>query len=281
MAQNEKIPRLREEKRKKAANKPLLLLVFIFFMVVLLVLFFRSSISKLQSISVTGNQYATRDEIIKNSGLSFNMQFLFIDKNKVADSILKTNPAVQSVDIIKSFPGKIELHIKEKPLVALLMDKAGRLYPVTSTGSILQNHPVNETAVDKPIIRNWTGPAQLPVLAVQLGKTGPAVSQQISEISNSPQDSQRLILFMKDGFEVHTTLAKFADYMAWYPSFVQSLKQEGKTEGIINLSEVKWFEPYPQPPDAKQSDATKSDTQQTDSGQSTQKKSDKSKTASP
>jgi cell division protein FtsQ len=276
MAHNEKIPHLREERRKKAANKPLLLLVFIFFIVVLLVLFFRSSISKLQSVSVTGNQYTTTDEIIKDSGLSFNMQFLFIDKARVAGSILQTNPAVQSVDVIKSFPGKIELDIKEKPRVALLMDKTGRLYPVTSTGSVLLNHPVTENAVDKPIIRNWTNPAQLSQMAAQLYKTQPAVSQMISEISNSPQDTQRLILFMKDGFEVHTALPKFADYMVWYPSFVQSLKQEGKTEGIINLSEVKWFEPYPQQPNSKQSNNKQSDT-----WQPAQKQSDKSKTAGP
>ncbi|WP_027414497.1 cell division protein FtsQ/DivIB [Aneurinibacillus terranovensis] len=250
MAQIEKIPHLREEKRKKNTNRALLTLLFLFFIVMLLILFFRSSISKLQEITVTGNQYVTKEEVIKNSGLAYQMQFLFIDKEKVAKSILAALPAIEKVDVSKQFPGKVELLVKERRQVALIMEKDGHLYPITDNGVELKGRQIFAEMGDKPIVRSWDQPALLPQLAEELTKVNPAVDQLISEIRLASQKDEmgRLVLYMKDGYEVHTTLQNFSQYMEWYPSFVESLKKEGKTEGIINLSEVKYFEPYPQQP---------------------------------
>jgi cell division protein FtsQ len=250
MANVEKIPRLRKETRKKKANRQLLMLMLLFFLVVLAVLFFQSSISRVQDISVTGANLVPADEVIKQSRLTFDMQYLFVNREKVEESILAGLPAIESVDVRKTFPGKIELAVKERPRVALLMDNRGATYPVTNNGIVLKQYPSGDGSVDKPIIRQWKQAQLLPKFAQELYKLDPGIRQQISEIQHQPEQDnpERLVLFMKDGFEVHTTIQNFADNMAWYPSFVQSLKQEGKTEGIINLSEVKWFAPYKQQP---------------------------------
>ncbi|GEN32735.1 MULTISPECIES: cell division protein FtsQ/DivIB [Aneurinibacillus] len=248
MANIEKIPRLRKENRKKRTNRQLLVLMMLFFLVLLVVLFFQSSISRVQDISVTGTQLVSADEVIKQSHLTFDMQYLLVNKEKVKNSIVTALPAIESVDVRKTFPGKIELAVKERPRVALFMDGQGALYPVTNKGGILKQYPIGDGTVDKPIIRRWQTENLLPKFAAELDKLDPGIRQQISEIQHESDKNnpERLILFMKDGFEVHTTIQNFADNMAWYPSFVQSLKQEGKTEGIINLSEVKWFAPYKQ-----------------------------------
>jgi cell division protein FtsQ len=246
MANTQKIPHLRKEKRKKKANRQLLGLALLFFVILLVVLFFQSSISRVQDISVKGVEIVPAEEVIKESHLVFDMQYLFVNKEKVAASIMATIPAIESVDVRKSFPGKIELVVKERPRVALFMNTRGQLYPVTNTGVVLTQYPGGEGAVDKPIIRLWQNEQLLPKFTEQLYKMEPSIREQISEIRHEPMGNnpERLVLFMKDGFEVHTVISNFADNMAWYPSFVQSLKKEGKTEGIINLSEVKWFEPY-------------------------------------
>ncbi|MED0674719.1 MULTISPECIES: cell division protein FtsQ/DivIB [Aneurinibacillus] len=248
MANIEKIPRLRKENRKKRTNRQLLILLLLFFLVLLLVLFFQSSISRVQDISVTGAQLVSPGEVIKQSHLHFDMQYLLVNKEKVATSIVSAIPAIESVEVRKTFPGKIELVVKERPRVAFLMNNRGELYPVTNKGVVLRQYPSSDEMVDKPIIRLWKTEQLLPEFAEQLDKLDPGIRRQISEIRHEPtkNNPDRLILFMKDGFEVHTVIQDFADNMAWYPSFVQSLKREGKTEGIINLSEVKWFEPYKQ-----------------------------------
>lgn len=248
MAKLEKVPQLRQEKRKKNTNRQLLILTLLFFLVVLLVLFFRSSMSRVQDISVTGTKIVKADEVVTQSQVRLDMQYLFVDKEKVAASIIESIPAIESVSVEKSFPGKIRITVKEKPRVALWMDGRGTLYPVTAKGDILKEYANSGETMDKPIIRQWQTEALLPVFAAELSKMDQGVKQQISEIRHQPaaSDPQKIILFMKDGYEVHTTVADFARNMSWYPSFVQSLKQEGRTEGIINLSEVKWFEPYQQ-----------------------------------
>lgn len=248
MAKLEKVPHLRQEKRKKNTNRQLLGLMLLFFLVVLLVLFFRSSMSRVQDISVTGTEIVKADEVVQQSQIKLNMQYLFVDTDKVAASIKNSIPAIDIVRVEKSFPGKVRIIVKEKPRVALWMDGRGTLYPVTAMGDILKEYANPSDSVDKPIIRQWQAAALLPKFAAELAKMDQGIRQQISEISHQPSasDPERIILFMKDGYEVHTTVTDFARNMAWYPSFVQSLKREGRVEGIINLSEVKWFEPYKQ-----------------------------------
>ncbi|WP_047151555.1 cell division protein FtsQ/DivIB [Aneurinibacillus tyrosinisolvens] len=248
MAKIEKIPRLREEKRKKNTNRQILVLVLLFFVVLLVILFFQSSISRVQDITVTGVKYVSDDEVIKQSHVTFDMQFLFINSEQVAASIVSSIPAVESVEVKKHFPGKVELRVKERPRVALLMNPRGELFPVTNNGFVLKEYPVKENEMDKPIIRTWRDEGLLPEFAQELTKLDSNTKSLISEIHHQPEanNPKRLVLFMKDGFEVHSTITNFAENMAWYPSFVQTLKREGKTEGIINMSEVKWFEPYRQ-----------------------------------
>lgn len=250
MANIEKIPHLRKENRKKKANRQLLILMLLFFTVLLIVLFFQSSISRVQDISVTGAKLVPPEEVIKYSQLTFDMQYLFVNKQNVEQSIIAALPAIESVDVRKKFPGKVELVVTERPRVALLMNSQGAMYPITDKGGVLKQYPSGDGTVDKPIIRRWGTEQLLPRFAGELNKLDPGIRQQISEIRHEPtkNNPENLVLFMKDGFEVHTTIQNFASNMAWYPSFVQSLKQEGKTEGIINLSEVKWFAPYKQQP---------------------------------
>ena len=70
----------------------------------------------------------------------------------------------------------------------------------------------------------------------------------ISEIEPAGNDDPlRLKLYMRDGFEVQTSIRNFAKNMEWYPSFVANLKKEGNHEGIIMLLDGKWFVPYGEP----------------------------------
>lgn len=101
MANIEKIPRLRQENRKKKTNRQLLILMLLFFTVLLVVLFFQSSISRVQDISVTGAKLVPSEEVIKHSQLTFDMQYLFVNKQNVEHSIIAALPAIESVDVRK------------------------------------------------------------------------------------------------------------------------------------------------------------------------------------
>ena len=93
----------------------------------------------------------------------------------------------------------------------------------------LENRLWNDRVIDRPILRNWKDTAQFTQLGEELKKMDSSIRNEISEIEPDVKetDPQRLILYMKDGYEVHTSLRHFAKNMAWYPPFVANLKQEG------------------------------------------------------
>lgn len=68
MASTQKVPRLRVVKKKKRMNRRIIFLLFLFFMSLLLILFIRSSLGNI-AIEVKGNQWVSKDEIVKNMGI--------------------------------------------------------------------------------------------------------------------------------------------------------------------------------------------------------------------
>jgi cell division protein FtsQ len=244
MASTQKVPRLRVVKKKKRLNRRLIFLLFLFFMSLLLILFIRSSFGNI-SVLVKGNQWVSNEEIIKNMGIKSGSLLLFVDGKEMEQRIRSSFPLIQNVTIQKKYPATLEVAIKEKNVVAYLQ-KDSKSYPVFENGTLLSSRALVEPIVDKPRLNSWTNLNLLPTFIKELNQLEPEVKSLISEIVYK-QDGTRpysLVLYMKEGYEVRTTVADFAKNMYWYPSFVKSLKQDGNNSGIIYLSEVKYFEPY-------------------------------------
>lgn len=244
MASTQKIPRLRVVKKKKRNNRRLLFLLFLFFMSLLLILFVRSSLGNI-SVITKGNYWVSDDEIINNLGIKSGSLLLFIDIKELEQRTLSSFPLIQTVTIQKKYPATLEVASKEKNVVAYL-EKDGKSYPVFENGTFLSSRSLIEPMGDKPRLNTWTDINILPTFIKELNQLEPGVRSLISEIVYKKDGTRpdSLILYMKEGYEVRTTVAEFAKNMSWYPSFVKSIKQEGNNRGIIYLSEVKYFEPY-------------------------------------
>ncbi len=244
MHQMEKVPQLKKV-RKKRGNKKLLWLLTLFFTILLVVLFLRSPLNQIHEIIINGNHLVTDNQILHTAGLELDMPYLGVDEDEVVEKIRQLS-AVSEVKIEKHFPGVIILQIKEHERVAFLLKDNGLLIPVLENGTTL---PLDEDwsgMIDRPIIRDNINSNRLKQLAAQLYQLDDRVLSRISEIGIDEQenDPDRLQLFMKDGFQVKTSITDFAENMSWYPSFVHYLNQEGKNAGIVTLLEGKWFVPY-------------------------------------
>jgi len=244
MASTQKVPRLRVVKKKKRMNRRIIFLLFLFFMSLLLILFIRSSLGNI-AIEVKGNQWVSKDEIVKNMGIKSGSLLIFINTEELEQRILSTIPIIQNIVIVKKYPATLEVEITEKNVAAYLQ-KDNKSYPVFENGTILYSRFLVEPSGDKPRLNSWTDLDRLPSFIQELNQLKPEVKSMISEIvyQKDGKYPNSLILYMKEGFEVRTRIDGFAKYMAWYPSFVKSLKQDGNTNGIIYLSEVKYFESY-------------------------------------
>lgn len=250
MNEMERVPTLSKEpkRKKKRSNRIILALGWIFFLGLSTMMFLRSPLSKVDLIEVTGVQLLDSSQIVQLSKVQKGDSFFTVNSSGIEQTI-RALPEVKEAQVTRHFPGNVSIQITEYEHVAFLMENEKKLIPILENGTRLEKRLWNDRVIDRPILRSWKDALQLPKLSEELKKLDKGLLNQISEIEPDVEadDPQRLILYMKDGFEVHTSIRHFAKNMAWYPSFVANLKQEGNRKGIIMLLDGKWFIPYVQP----------------------------------
>lgn len=239
----ERIPQVKQQRPKRRGNRKLLFLLVLFFLTVLIIVFIRSPYSKVQEIQVFGNDIYPAEEIIQQSGLRKDMQFLNVWESSVQSS-LKPLEGIKEVTITRSFPGVIQVHVTEQRRVAFWNGQDGSRYPLLENGYVLKKVNFSNRVVDRPLISSWSAPELLPNLAKALAKLSPAVLAEISDITLTPTvyDKQRVTLFMRDGNEVRSVVYKLDKMLNWYPAIVKELPKD--TKGVLSLFEQPWFVPY-------------------------------------
>ncbi len=222
------------EHRKKRAGK-LLFVLFLFFFAILIVLFFQSSYSKVQTIFVTGTERLMGQDIIAQSGIELGNQILLVRESNVRELLLN-NPLIKEVELEINFPGKITIHIEEYRTVAYYYHDQSKLYPVMENGYVLEQEI--EELINHPILTEWEQRELLPNFCNELSQLNVIVLQQISEVRLVPSetDPYKLILYMRDGFEVQTSIIQFAKHLKNYHYVVENL--DGKEPGVISLSDA-------------------------------------------
>lgn len=245
MGDMERVPALtKDHKKKKRGTRILLILGWTFLLGLSVLIFFRSPLSKIDSITIKGNEMVEETQIIEMAKIAKGESFFSVDPSEI-QSVLMTLPEMKEVSVHREFPGKVFIDIVEHRHVAFMLEPDNKIIPILENGMRLENRQWDDRVIDKPILRKWKDPALLSKLSEELIKLEPLVLHAISEIVPAvAEDPQRLILYMKDGYEVHTSVRHFAKNMSWYPSFVANLKQEGKDKGKIMLLDGKWFIPY-------------------------------------
>lgn len=223
---------LNHQKRKA---KKLLLFLFLFFFVILVVIFFQSSLSRIQVIQVFGTERLTDDEVIALSEIELGDQILLLRESTIKERLLQ-NPIIKDATLEINFPGNVNLHISEYETVAYLLNDQLQLQPVLANGYVF-DHAVEEV-IDHPIITKWDDLNLLPNMCSELLKLNALVLGQISEIRHIPTDNDpyKLVLYMRDGYEVQTSMIQFADHLKKYMYVVENLEEQAP--GVIYLNDA-------------------------------------------
>jgi len=242
-AYEERIPQVKQQRPRKRGNRKLVTLLVLFFLTVLIIVFIRSPYSKVQEIQVFGNDIYPAEQIVSQSGLQKDMQFLNVWESSVQKNLAPLT-GIKEVTVSRSFPGIIQLHVTEQKRVAFWNGQDGSRYPLLENGLVLRQVNFADRVVDRPLISSWSAPELLPNLAKSLSKLTPSVLGEISDITLTPTvyDKQRVTLFMRDGNEVRSVVYKLDKMLNWYPAIVKELPQGKK--GVLSLFEQPWFVPY-------------------------------------
>jgi cell division protein FtsQ len=236
----------RKKKRKEKNNLKWLLLGLIFFMLILLIVFFSSSLSRVQTITVNGEQLISEAEIIKASKILINDQYLFTFTDEIVANVKKLG-SIEDVRVIKKFPGVIQLEIKEYLPVAYILRVDGERDVVLANGKRLPAS--SEMLLDKPILSGFADAqmeSKLSQMTEALIKVDRIHLNDLSEIVpvKSKTYSDKIQIFTRSGYEVFTTIQYFPKKIIHLQEIIGRLKAKDIQDGYINLLEADHYSPF-------------------------------------
>ncbi|OPA78468.1 cell division protein DivIB [Paenibacillus selenitireducens] len=241
----QQLPVLKEKKVKTNTSRKLLFILLILFVVLLAVLFFRSSMSKISEIHITGNQLIPNQQLVEKSGLHIGDQFFGTSKGTIRERLLE-NKAVQDVKIELKFPGVISISVQEFSTVAYQMSPTdGKITGLLSNGTTLPL-PKDHILVEKPILTNWkAGDALLGKLCKQLGEIPDELLTDISEIMPDPSKSypDRIKMYTRSQFEVLTTISLMKDKVEYLSNVIET-----QQPGLITMLTADTYRPFDNTP---------------------------------
>ena len=203
----DKMPVLREPVRKRRGGKKLLAVLFILFIVILSVLFFNSSISKISSVHRGRTRILEAANIQKAAGVPVGDAF-FGTMAKTIEARVGKLKAIETADVIKSFPGKIKIVVQEFPTIAFELSPRGDFI----RHDVEWNKPLagHDIVVDKPILSGWKTaiPVKIELCKAAGGFSGSSLSD-FSEIlpAASASYKDRIKIYTRTRFEVITAVS--------------------------------------------------------------------------
>lgn len=223
----DRVPKLREQQLKKKANRRLMLYISVLFLLVLFLIYFRSPLSNIKKITVYGNYYMTDEQVMKQSGITYETGYFRVMTNKAEKNLTKRKE-IKNVNVKKQFPNRVSIHIEEYVTIGYI-NKDGKLRPLLENGKSLDVLPNGKLPVAAPIFAPFEE-KKMKKLIAELEILTPTILRSISEIHYTPTDSnpEHLTLYMNEGYEVSTTIEDFAKRMEPYPLMIKNIDPNRK-----------------------------------------------------
>ncbi|SER03970.1 cell division protein FtsQ [Gracilibacillus ureilyticus] len=231
----DRIPQLKKERRKRT-NRKLAIYLTVFFLLVFIVVYIQSPLSHVNKISITGENMVSEEEILEITELDLFTNYWSVQKGKIEEA-LKEHVLINNASIEKKFPANhILIEIDELQHVGYL-ENGESAVPLLENGETLEGTSVNEITASAPLLKNFTDYPNMKELAKELNELPNYVQSLISEIKWSPTttNSQKIVLYMIDGYEVELTAGNFSELLKTYPSIVSQLDEE--VDGVIKIDE--------------------------------------------
>ncbi len=150
----------------------------------------------ISEVALTGERELARDEILKTAGITERSSLLFLDAAQARVRLL-TNPWIADATVLKLYPGRLRIEIKERAPFAL-WQKEARTSLIASDGTVLEPS-VPERFAKLPLVVG-AGAAQGAPGFLDLVSHYPALSPQI--VASVLVAERRWNLHLANGVEV-------------------------------------------------------------------------------
>jgi cell division protein FtsQ len=127
-------------------------------------------------VALTGERELGRDEILKTAGISGSTSLLFLDASQARVRLL-TNPWIAEATVLKLYPGRLRIEIRERAPFAL-WQKEARTALIAADGTVLEP-AVPERFAKLPLVVG-SGAARVAPGFLDLLSQHPVVSRQVT-----------------------------------------------------------------------------------------------------
>ena len=183
----------------------------------------------IKEIKVSGNMRVSMAEILEVAGVNAGDNLLKINAADIKKGI-RVNPWVSEVNVIRNFPDRLNIKIKERRPIAFI--NLDGLYFVDETGTIFKKTSL-EDDIDLPVItgltrediEQGTGASEMAIKAVNLvhllAKKGIFADEELSEI-NVDKTYGLTLYTMQQGTRIEIGGEDFTEKLARLERVIQS-----------------------------------------------------------
>lgn len=220
-----RLPKLKHHIRWAGARRAAPLLLF-FLAALALLLYVVSPLSKIKTVTVSGNDQLSVTQAKKDSGV-FEGRYIWgvvMAGQSAVKAAKAAHPEIASFSVKVVGPQAVKLKIRENPHIGTVSIN-GHTYQLFADGQMTRTK--QSQGID---YRGFNHHRQaLKTAARQVGKMQPAVRREISSITRSPSkiNPDRLLLVMNDGNIVYARLTNFGQRMKYYPAIAATMSGKG------------------------------------------------------
>ncbi|MDO9412042.1 MAG: cell division protein FtsQ/DivIB [Pseudolabrys sp.] len=147
-------------------------------------------------VALTGEQEITRDDILKTAGITEHTSLLFLDAAQTRARLL-TNPWIQEATVLKLYPGRLRIEIKERKAFALWQKDAQNAL-IATDGTVL-SPTIAPRFVNLPRVVGTGAEALSPDMLALVARY-PAIAEQVEAAILIAE--RRWTLILKNGVSV-------------------------------------------------------------------------------
>ena len=232
----DRLPNLKNY-RNKVLYKRLSLIISILLIPLLFLIYYVSPLSKLEGVSISGNEVVSKEEILKDTQLALNQHIWgqYWQRQSYIDHLKKEQPRIKSATIGFSNVNTFDLSVTEYKEIALILTD-GKYSPVIEDGTVL-DETVESPTKNLPILEGFTDPTKIKDLAIEYNKLSPELQKAISEIKYTPRNTnQNLIqLNMNDGNQVIVNITNLATQMNFYAQVASEMEENGVIDMEVGI----------------------------------------------
>jgi cell division protein FtsQ len=151
---------------------------------------------RISEIALSGEHEVSREDILALAGVTGRSSLLFLDAGQTRVRLL-TNPWIAQAAVLKLYPGRLRIEIKERKAFAL-WQKEGRVYLIAADGTVLETYVPQRFASLPLVVGDGAEHAAQDFLV--LLKRYPAIANSVA--ASVLVAERRWNLHLKEGVEV-------------------------------------------------------------------------------